>query len=266
VRWLLVVALLAAATAYALETDHFIVYSDESNLATNLANYLEEAYSFYVGKGLKPTPPCQGSKYPVYVDASNSYAGDTEIGDRCIWRIVFKPGYTRRLVFHEVAHVFFESYKHYAQDFWVDEAVPEAMASVATGVYYFPPMYFRERLYRVNPFALGADRLYDWYKYSAPVAWYLERAGNWADVLTAFSTQQTAASLYVRFLLELNRGITLGQTRYEPEREAVEVAPGAVRKYPICPATRLFTQRVCAAGRRGLRISAEGAGHVALGV
>jgi hypothetical protein len=69
------VALLVAATAYALETEHFIVYSDDSNLA----KYLEEAYSFYVGKGLKPAPPCQGTKYPVYVDASNPNDGDTEI-------------------------------------------------------------------------------------------------------------------------------------------------------------------------------------------
>ncbi|MFZ8808805.1 MAG: hypothetical protein ACO2PN_11975, partial [Pyrobaculum sp.] len=164
-RWLLVVALLAAVAAYALETEHFVIYSDDSKLA----EYLEEAYSFYVGKGLKPAPPCQGAKYPVYVDASSPYAGSTEIGNRCIIRIVFRE-YTRRLVYHEVAHVFFEYYKHYAQDFWVDEAVPEAMASVATGVYYFPLKYFQERLYRVNPFALGSDRLYDWYKYSAAVA------------------------------------------------------------------------------------------------
>jgi hypothetical protein len=55
VRWLLVVALLAAVAAYALEIEHFI-YSGDSKLA----EYLEGAYSFYVGKGLKPAPPCQG--------------------------------------------------------------------------------------------------------------------------------------------------------------------------------------------------------------
>ncbi|MCI4446924.1 MAG: hypothetical protein JHC20_03290, partial [Pyrobaculum sp.] len=215
-RWVLVLVLLAVAV-YALETEHFVVTPDDQTLA----KYLEEAYSFYVGKGLKPAPPCQGAKYQVLIDSSNAYAGDTEIGDRCIVRIVFKPQYTPRLVYHEVGHVFFEYYKHYEQDFWVDEAVPEAMASVATGVYYFPQMYFQESLYRVNPFALGVDRLYDWYKYSAPVAWYLERAGNWADVLTAFSTQQTAASLYVRFLLELAKGVSLGGVTYRPDVEVV---------------------------------------------
>ena len=101
-RWLLLVALLAVATAYALETEHFIVSPDDSRLA----KYLEEAYSFYVGKGLKPAPPCQGAKYQVLIDSSNAYAGDTEIGDRCIVRIVFKPQYTPRLVYHEVGHVF----------------------------------------------------------------------------------------------------------------------------------------------------------------
>jgi hypothetical protein len=76
VRWLLVVALLAAVAAYALETEHCHI-SDDSKLA----EYLEGVYSFYVGKGLKPAPPCQRAKYPVYVDASSPYAGNTEIGD-----------------------------------------------------------------------------------------------------------------------------------------------------------------------------------------
>ena len=53
-------------------------------------------------------------------------------------KIVFRPRYTPRLVYHEVGHVFFESYKRYQQDLWVDEAVPEAVASVTAGVYYFP--------------------------------------------------------------------------------------------------------------------------------
>lgn len=253
-RWVLVLVLLAVAV-YALETEHFVVTPDDQTLA----KYLEEAYSFYVGKGLKPAPPCQGTKYPVYVDASSPYAGGTEIGDRCIIRIVFKE-YTRRLVFHEVAHVFFETYKHYAQDFWVDEAVPEAMASVATGVYYFPQKYFQERLYGVNPFALGSDRLYDWYKYSAVVAWYLERSSNWSDVLTAFSTRQAAASLYVRFLLELAKGVSLGGVTYRPDVEVVEVAPGAVRKYPDLPGYTAVYYNVSVPRGGVLRISAEGAG------
>jgi len=254
VRWVLVLVLLAVAV-YALETEHFVVTPDDQTLA----KYLEEAYSFYVGKGLKPAPPCQEAKYPVYVDASSPYAGGTEIGDRCIIRIVFKE-YTRRLVFHEVAHVFFESYKHYEQDFWVDEAVPEAMASVATGVYYFPQKYFQERLYRVNPFALGSDRLYDWYKYSAVVAWYLERSSNWSSVLTAFSTRQGAASLYVRFLLELAKGVSLGGVTYRPDVEVVEVAPGAVRKYPDLPGYTAVYYNVSVPRGGVLRISAEGAG------
>ena len=259
-RWLLVVALLAAVAAYALETEHFIIYSDDSKLAEGLAKYLEEAYSFYVGKGLKPPPPCRGAKYPVYVDASSPYAGSTEIGNGCIVRIVFKPQPTPRLVYHEVAHIFFEYYKHYTQDLWVDEAVPEAMASVATGVYYFPQMYFQERLYRVNPFALGNDRLYDWYKYSAVVAWYLERSSNWSDVLTAFSTRQGAASLYVRFLLELAKGVSLGGVTYRPDVEVVEVAPGAVRKYPDLPGYTAVYYNVYVPQVGVLRISAEGAG------
>ncbi len=252
-RLVLALALLALAV-YA--SDHFVVTPDDQTLA----KYLEEAYSFYVGKGLRPAPPCQGTKYQVVIDPSNADAGHTEIGNNCIKRIVFKPQYTPRLVYHEVGHVFFEYYRHYLQDLWVDEAVPEAMASVATGVYYFPHMYFQERLYRVNPFALGVDRLYDWYKYSAPVAWFLERAGNWADVLTAFSTRQTAASLYVRFLLELNRGITLGGHRYEPEREVVEVVPGAVRKYPDLPGYTAVYYNVSVPRGGVLRISVEGAG------
>jgi hypothetical protein len=79
------------------------------------------------------------------------------------------------------------------------------MASVATGVYYFPQKYFQERLYGINPFALGSERLYDWYKYSAVVAWYFERSSNWSDVLTAFLTREAAASLYVRFCWSLLR-------------------------------------------------------------
>ena len=266
VRWVLVLVLLAVAV-YALETEHFVVTPDDQTLA----KYLEEAYSFYVGRGLKPAPPCQGTKYQVYVDPSNNNVGDTHIGNRCIEKIVFRPQYTPRLVYHEVGHVFFESYKHYQQDLWVDEAVPEAMASVATGVYYFPQMYFQERLYRVNPFALGVDRLYDWYKYSAPVAWYLQSAENWADVLTAFSTREVAASLYVKFLLELNRGVALGQTRYEPEREAVEVVPGAVRKYPDLPGYTAVYYNVSVPHGGVLKISVEGTGagrvvsNVALG-
>jgi len=255
VRWVLVLVLLAVAV-YALETEHFAVTPDDQNLA----KYLEEAYSFYVSKGLRPAPPCQGAKYQVLIDSSNAYAGHTEIGDRCIVRIVFKPQYTPRLVYHEVGHVFFEYYKHYLQDLWVDEAVPEAMASVATGVYYFPPMYFQERLYKVNPFVLGSDRLYDWYKYSAVVAWYLERSSNWGSVLTAFSTRQGAASLYVRFLLELAKGVSLGGMTYRPDVEVVEVAPGAVRKYPDLPGYTAVYYNVSVPRGGVLRISAEGVG------
>jgi hypothetical protein len=251
----LVLVLLAVAV-YALETEHFVVTPDDQTLA----KHLEEAYSFYVSKGLKPAPPCQGAKYQVLIDSSNAYAGHIEIGDRCIARIVFKPQYTPRLVYHEVGHVFFEYYKHYLQDLWVDEAVPEAMASVATGVYYSPPMYFQERLYRVNPFALGSERLYDWYKYSAVVAWYLERSSNWSSVLTVFSTRQDAASLYVRFLLELAKGVSLGGTTYRPEVEVVEVAPGAVRKYPDLPGYTAVYYNVSVPRGGMLRISAEGAG------
>ncbi|MEM1889214.1 MAG: hypothetical protein QXN04_03605 [Pyrobaculum sp.] len=137
-KWIFILAL--AVAVLGLETDHFVLVN--SNDST-LASYLEEAYRYYKDKGLNPLPPCSGAKYPVYIDNDASYPAYTEIGGSCINRIVVKT-YTKRLIFHEVAHIFYERYdsdtRHY---YWADEAVVEAMASVATGVYYYPSQFFK---------------------------------------------------------------------------------------------------------------------------
>ncbi|MEZ0320230.1 MAG: hypothetical protein ABWK05_09630 [Pyrobaculum sp.] len=233
-RWLLLVFVLALA-ALGLETDHFVVTPDDAQHHVQvLAGYLEEAYSYYTSKGLAPAPPCQGQKYPVYVDSSSQYDAYTQLGGGCVVKLVFKPGYTKRLVFHEVVHVFLERYDSSQDYFWGDEATPEAMASVATGVYYFPNMYFSEKLYAVNPFSLGEDRVYDWYKYSAVVAWYLENS-SWEWVLRSFTSRSGAAKLYVNFLLAFAKGVSLGGVRYEPERQEVVVTPGVMYLYPDLP-------------------------------
>ncbi|ABL88280.1 conserved hypothetical protein [Pyrobaculum islandicum DSM 4184] len=255
-RLFLLLLVLTAAVLYALETEHFIVTPDDPVLA----KYLENAYSYYRDRGLSPAPPCGGSKYVVYIDPSSPYDGYTEFGGGCIIKVVFKPSYTMRLVYHEVGHVFFASYDLSNDYFWVDEATPEAMASVATGVYYFPDKYFSDRLYRVNPFSLGEDRIYDWYKYSAVVAWYLQNTQSWADILRNFSTRQGAASLYVRFLLALNKGITLGQKTYVPDRERVEVAPGSMRIYPDLPGFTAAYYEVVVPQSGVLKITAFGDG------
>ncbi|MEM3997665.1 MAG: hypothetical protein QXP31_11530 [Pyrobaculum sp.] len=228
-RWLFLVLVLALG-ALGLETSHFVVTPND----TTLAGYLEDAYSYYTSKGLAPAPPCQGQKYPVYVDSSSQYDAYTQLGGECVVKLVFKPGYTRRLVFHEVGHVFLEKYDSSQDYFWGDEAAPEAMASVATGVYYFPAMYFSEKLYTVNPFSLGEDRVYDWYKYSAAIAWYLENS-SWEWVLRAFTSRSGAARLYVYFLLALAKGVSLGGVRYEPVWQEVTVTPGVTYLYPDLP-------------------------------
>ncbi|MEM0484969.1 MAG: hypothetical protein QW434_09785 [Pyrobaculum sp.] len=254
----LLIALLAVvAVVYALETDHFVVIPDDQTLA----NYLEEAYGYYKDKGLDPAPPCQGDKYKVYVDPSSQYDAYTALGNGCIVEQRFKPGYTRRLAFHEVGHIFFAKYDSAPGDyFWADEATPEAMASVATGVYYFPSKYFSERLYKVDPFSLGEDKVYDWYKYSAVVAWYLQQAQQWKDLLRVISTRQGAAALYVRFLLALPKGVDLGGVTYRPDMERIEVSPGAVRAYPEFNGYTAVYYEVDVPPGGVLRIAVEGDG------
>ncbi len=254
----LLIALLAVvALVYALETTHFVVTPDDPTLA----NYLEEAYNYYKGKGLDPAPPCQGDKYRVYVDSSSQYDAYTALGGGCIVEQRFKPGYTRRLAFHEVGHIFLAKYDSAPGDyFWADEATPEAMASVATGVYYFPSKYFSEGLYRVDPFSLGDDKVYDWYKYSAAVAWYLQQAQQWGDLLRIVSTRQGAAALYVRFLLALPSGVNLGGVTYRPDMERIEVRPGAVRAYPEFNGYTAVYYEVDVPPGGVLRITVEGDG------
>ena len=216
-KWIFILAL--AVAVLGLETDHFVLVNSSDS---TLASYLEEAYRYYKDKGLNPLPPCSGAKYPVYIDNDAPYPAYAEIGGSCINRIVVKT-YTKRLIFHEVAHIFYERYdsdtRHY---YWADEAVVEAMASVATGVYYYPSLFFYESLYRVDPFSLKRDRLVDWYKYSAAVVWYLERE-PWEWVLKTFSSPAGAADLYVRYLIKIATGVEMGGVRYQPQYERVYV-------------------------------------------
>mgnify|MGYP001772490010 CR=1 FL=1 len=227
----LLFALFLAVAVAALETEHFVITPDDPTLA----GHLENAYSFYVSKGLSPAPPCQGSKYQVYYSQSLGDVAYTKLGRGCVIEIDFGR-YTRRLVFHEVGHVFLANYDPDMYDyFWAKEAAPEGMASVATGVYYFPAMYFSDKLYSVNPFSLEEERVYDWYKYSAAVAWHLQQASSWESVLKAFLTRNGAARLYVQFLLALAKGVELGGVRYEPERKAVTLSPGPYYLYLDIP-------------------------------
>ncbi|WP_148682991.1 hypothetical protein [Pyrobaculum ferrireducens] len=257
---------LAVAASVAAST-HFVVTPDDAVLA----NYLEKAYSYYTGKGLAPLPPCSGDKYLVYVNASAQYPGATYFGNGCVLKQEFRPGYTERLAFHEVAHMFFARFHNIFDYFWIDEATPEAMASVATKVYYFPPMYFSDGLYEKNPFSLGEDRVYDWYKYSAPLAWYLERAQQWDGVLAALSTGQGAAKMYVGFLLALAGGVELGGVVYKPRYRQVEVGPGAAYDYPDVEGYSAVYYNISAPPGGFLRIEISGGGagsvvsNVALG-
>ncbi|MFN7106437.1 MAG: hypothetical protein ACK4M3_07650, partial [Pyrobaculum sp.] len=208
-------ALLAAALLLAVyETDHFVVYSDDSQLG----QFLEEAYQYYHKRGLDPRPPCGGQKYPVYLDAAVEGGSTSFSTSGCIYNIKFNPShYTeRRLVAHEVAHIFIPIGDY----FWASEALPEAMAAVSTGDYYSPHFYFEKELYGVNPFSYG-EWQEEWYYYSAAFVWHLQNASDWRFVLHAVD-RRGAARLYVQFLLALARGMWMGGEYYEPRREVVE--------------------------------------------
>jgi len=107
-RALLVVIL--AALVVALETEHFVVVGGDGGYQATVAGFLEEAYSFYLSKGLSPAPPCDGSKYLVNI---TSQGGDTSFaasgGRVCISKLVFgrySDTVLKPLVYHEVGHVF----------------------------------------------------------------------------------------------------------------------------------------------------------------
>jgi len=70
VRALLVVVL--AALVVALETGHFVVVGGDEGYRAKVAGFLEEAYSFYLSKGLSPAPPCDGSKYLVNITSQGA--------------------------------------------------------------------------------------------------------------------------------------------------------------------------------------------------
>lgn len=257
--------LLLVVAVYALETEHFVITPDDNTIA----QYLENAYNYYLKKGLQPAPSCDGTKYKVYIDPSSQYDAYTRFNGGCILDQRFKPGYTPRLVFHEVGHIFFEKYDLTPDDyFWPDEAAVEAMAAVATSevypemtarAYYFVSLYFSEQLYRVNPFDLSEDRRSDWYKYSAAVAWYLQNSNSWGDLLKAFSTRQGAARLYVKFLLALAKGVNLGGVTYTPKMEVLDVSSGA-RRYPDLPGYTAMYYKISAPVGGVLRIVVEGGG------
>jgi len=108
VRALLVVVL--AALVAALETGHFVVVEGDEGYQATAAGFLEDAYDFYVSKGLSPAPPCDGSKYLVNATSQGGETSFTVKGGRiCISRLEFgrySDAVLRPLVYHEVCHVF----------------------------------------------------------------------------------------------------------------------------------------------------------------
>jgi hypothetical protein len=221
---LALLTLLAVALVAAVETEHFIV---NGNGASELATYLEEAYSFYLSKGLSPAPPCGGSKYLVEVGSSNG--GDTAYGSVggvvCIEKLRF--GVVQRLLaFHEVGHVFQLKYVTESSRYeWYIEALPEAMASVGSGDYYWVSQYFAKRLYSKNP--LDAEHG-DWYIYGAAFVWHLKNRSSWEDVVRASVQREGAMRLYLEFLLGVVKGMYMDKY-YAPEFEEIDASSGYVQ-------------------------------------
>jgi len=64
-----------------------------------------------------------------------------------------------------VGHVFQLNYVSGGVGYeWFIEALPEAMASLGSGDYYWVSQYFPRQLYRQSPFTAAHD---DWYLYGA---------------------------------------------------------------------------------------------------
>ena len=210
--FVLVLAVLVAAA----ETGHFVIYGPYEQLG----QYLEEAYSFYLSKNLKPLPPCGGDKYQVYF-VDSEYA-DVRTSASCVESLNFPKGLSpvqlRHLAFHEVAHIFRLSYvPSDAQRSWYSEAVPEAMASVGSGVYYWSSFFFKEELYRKNPYLASEE---DWYKYSAAFVWHLRSLSDWSGVVGVHNND----SYYIQFLLSIVSGMEMGGVRYVPRFEEYTLA------------------------------------------
>mgnify|MGYP001770662207 FL=1 len=214
--------MLLAALAYALETAHFV-----GDMPQQLADYLEAAYSFYSSKGLSPAPPCEGGKYQVaMVDRQGAdTVASSRGGVACVEKLEFGV-VNKLLAFHEVGHVFQLSYVKEGGYEWYIEALPEAMASVGSGDYYWVSKYFPNKLYAKNPFYAQHD---DWYLYGAAFVWYLRNASDWGPVVKAATTREGAVRLYLGFLLGAVRGVYMDRL-YLPEFEEVVLSPGVVRR------------------------------------
>lgn len=226
--------LIATALVLAVETPHFYVVGNDT-YSQKLAKYLEEAYGFYVGKGLSPAPPCSGGKY--FVNITSVASGDTRVdlsgSTVCVQRLDFSQSLSdvelKHLAYHEVAHIFQVRYINpdmlYDQR-WPVEALPEGMAAVGAQYFYFPYSYFSGKLYQVNPYSASHD---DWYKYSAVFAWYLQSLGNWTPVVinaTRGNTDPALVSMYVKFLLALAQGVSIGGVQLAPDFQKYQLAPG----------------------------------------
>ena len=191
--------------------DVFEIVGGDNAYVIETAN---DAYGFYMSKGLAPIRPC-GNKYKIVLTTNINEAGLTHFGGNCVDRIELNPNYlTTGSIAHEVAHIFVPV----VGAVWHYEARAEALAVAYSKRTYFMEKYFSRSLYNKNPYSLSYGE--DWYAYSAAFVWHLERK-PWAQVIYG-----DINNLYIEFLLELGGGVTILGKRYEPYYEDLGVMDG----------------------------------------
>lgn len=156
-----------------------VIYLPELEVDSQLADIIPTAVKiirYYVDNNLPFMPNCQKLriKYdPTYMDPEYSYAGGFSVlhPNVCDSYIVFKTVPSDRLLAHELAHLVLSSFQSFGialrSEWWLNEAITEALASKATGrTSSFCTSYAYDRVRGKNPATVPKE---DVYYYCYPV-------------------------------------------------------------------------------------------------
>lgn len=163
-----------------------VIYLPELEVDSQLADIIPTAVKiirYYVDNNLPFMPNCQKLriKYdPTYMVPEYSYAGGFSVlhPNVCDSYIVFKTVPNDRLLAHELAHLVLSSFQSFGialrSEWWLNEAIAEALASKATGrTSSFCTSYAYDRVRGKNPATVPNE---DVYYYCYPVLKAIDEA------------------------------------------------------------------------------------------
>ena len=163
-----------------------VIYLPELEVDSQLADIIPTVVKiirYYVDNNLPFMPNCQKLriKYdPTYMVPEYSYAGGFSVlhPNVCDSYIVFKTVPNDRLLAHELAHLVLSSFQSFGialrSEWWLNEAIAEALASKATGrTSSFCTSYAYDRVRGKNPATVPNE---DVYYYCYPVLKAIDEA------------------------------------------------------------------------------------------